>query len=96
MKKQIAGERIKILFEEADKIFIKDKSLASNYVKKARKIAMKVNLKLPRPLKRKFCKHCYNYLRPGINSRTRISKSRITILCKECKKYTRIPVKTKK
>lgn len=91
--KKIAQERIKILFEEADKVFNKDPKLANRYVDLARKIAMKVNLRIPRNLKRKFCKHCYSYLKPGINSRTRIHKNKIIIYCKNCKKYTRIPLK---
>lgn len=94
--KKIAEERIKILFKEADKIFSKDPKLANRYVNLARKIAMKINLPFPRSLKRKFCKHCYHYLKSGINSRTRIAKSRIIIYCKDCKKFTRIPLKKAK
>ena len=93
--KEIASERINILFDEADKIFKKSPKLANRYVDLARKIAMKVNLRLPRDLKRKFCKHCYSYLKSGVNSRTRIHKNRVVIYCMNCKKYTRIPL-TKK
>ena len=46
MKKQkdieIAKERIKTLFEEADKV--KSQELSNKYIKTARKIAMKFNL----------------------------------------------------
>lgn len=87
-----ALEQVKELFQKADNSFNKDSKLSDKYIKLARKAAMRVNLKLPRSLKRKFCKHCYHYLKPGINSRTRISKSRITIYCKDCKRYTRIPL----
>ena len=91
--KTIAQERIKILFEEAEKIFEKSPKLANRYIELARKIAMKVNLRLPRNLKRKFCKHCYSYLVPGKTSRTRIHKSRVTIYCFTCKKYMRFMIK---
>ena len=55
-KKEIANEKVKKLFYQADEIFQKDPSLADRYVYLARKIAMKVNLRYPRGLKRKFCK----------------------------------------
>jgi len=96
MSIEIAKHRIKKLFSEADKIFSKSPKLADRYVELARKIAMKLNLSLLKSQKRKFCKHCYSYLKPGINSRIRIHKSRIIIYCKNCKKYTRIPLKPKK
>jgi len=91
-KKQQALQMVRGLFKEASEAFSKNPSRAHRYVKLARKIAMKVNLKMPRELKRKFCKHCYKYLKHGVNARTRISKSRVVILCKECKKFTRIPL----
>jgi len=91
--KKLALERIEILFKEAESNFKKHPERSHRYVKLARKIAMKLNLKIPSNLKRKFCKHCYKYLKPGINSQVRIHKSRLIILCKECKKYMRIPLK---
>ena len=92
----IAKHRIGKLFSEADKIFSKNPRLANRYVELARKIGMKMNVRLPKHLKRKFCKHCYHYLKPGINSRVRIHKHRVIIYCLNCKKYTRIPIKPKK
>ena len=90
--KIIAKKRVKKLFEEADKVFSKNPKLANRYVEIARKIAMKVNIKIPKMLKRRFCKHCYHYLKNGVNGRVRIHKSRVIIYCKDCKKYTRIPL----
>src|SRR3989344_8883510 len=72
---------VKKLFEEAKSSFSKNPSLSNKYVKLARKTAMKVNLRLPRELKRRFCKHCYSYLVPGKNSRVRIHKSRVIYYC---------------
>ena len=62
--KEIARERIETLFKEAKKVFNKDKSLANRYVKLARELAMKYKIRIPPPLKRRFCKHCYRYLMP--------------------------------
>jgi ribonuclease P protein subunit RPR2 len=92
-QKQIARERINQLFVQADTIFKENKSLANRYVTLARKIAMKVKVRMPVNLKRKFCKHCYKYLRSGVNSRARIRNGKVVISCLECKKFMRIPLK---
>ncbi|QQG38548.1 MAG: ribonuclease P [Candidatus Woesearchaeota archaeon] len=86
-------QMVRQLLKEADITFKKNPERAHHYVKMARKIAMKVNLKLPSSLKKRFCKHCYHYLKQGINARTRIHKSRIIIFCKDCKNFTRIRLK---
>ena len=95
MSKQIARVRIKKLFDEADKAFKKNKKLSNRYVEIARKIAMKINLRMPNKYKRQFCKHCYKYLKNGVNSRVRTNKGKVVIYCFECKKYTRIPLSKK-
>ncbi len=93
MKKQkdieIARERIKVLFEEAEKA--KTQELANKYVQTARKIAMKFNLRLPRGYKRKFCKHCYNYFR-NQNYRVRTKNGNVVYYCLNCKKYMKFPL----
>ena len=92
-QKEIAKERVGILFEKAAKVFSKNKSLANRYVTLARKIAMKVRLRVPREYKRRFCKHCYKYLQPGVNSRVRTQGGKVIISCLECKKFNRIPLR---
>ncbi len=92
-QKEIAKERIIILMNKADEVFSKDKSLANRYVTLSRKIAMKVKLRMPREYKRKFCKHCYKYLKPGSNARVRTRNGKVIISCFECKKFMRIPVR---
>jgi len=94
-QKEIAKERIEILFKQAEEIFSKNKSLANRYVTLARKIAMKVKIRIPLELKRKFCKHCYKFLKPGKNSRIRTRNGKVIISCFECKKFTRIPLRRK-
>ncbi|MFH1276449.1 MAG: ribonuclease P protein component 4 [Candidatus Woesearchaeota archaeon] len=95
MQKEIANERIRKLFAEAEKVFSSDQKLAHRYVTLARKIAMKTKIMIPSELKRKFCKHCYKFLMPGVNSRVRKRVGKIVISCLECKKFTRIVVKKK-
>ncbi len=91
--KKIAEERIKKLFQQAEEVFSSDKSLANRYVTLARKISMKTKTRIPTSLKRKFCKHCYKFLMPGVNSRTRIRGGKVIISCLGCKKFMRIPLK---
>ena len=90
--KDIAKERVRTLFLQADDNFVSEPVLAHRYVQLARTIAMKAKIHMPREFKRKYCKHCYKYLRSGVNARTRTREGKVVILCKECKKFTRIPL----
>ncbi len=92
-QKKIALERINKLFQEAESAFPKTPSLANRYVQLARNLAMKAKVKIPTEFKRKFCKHCYAYLVPGKNSRTRTREGKVIISCLECKNFMRIPLK---
>lgn len=89
--KKEAKKKIDELFTYAESAFSSDKELANRYVKIARKIAMKVNLRTPSRLKRKFCKHCYSFLMPGVNCRVRTRENKVIYYCLECKKYMRLP-----
>ena len=91
--KEIAKERVKVLFGKAAEVFSKDKKLANRYVGMARRVAMKVNLRIPKEYKRKFCKHCYSYLKPGVNLRVRKRDKSTVYYCLECKKFMRFPHK---
>lgn len=92
-QKEIALQRIKILFQQAELTFSKNKALANRYISLARTIAMKVHAKIPRELKRKVCKHCYKYLKPGVNARIRTRGGKVIISCLECKRFMRIPIR---
>lgn len=90
--KQIALTRIKKLFKESEQVFDKNPTLADRYVHLARKISMKTKTKIPKLLKRKFCKHCYSYLKPGKNLRVRTKDKKIIYSCLICKKYARFVI----
>ncbi len=85
--KQLALERIKILFSEAKK----NPSKANRYVELARKIAMKVNLKIPKEYKRRYCKHCSTYFKTG-NYRVRTKEGYVISTCFTCKKYSKYKI----
>ncbi len=82
-----ALENVKALFAEAKKLPEK----ANSFVKKARKIAMKVNLSIPKEYKRKYCKHCNNYFKSG-NYRVRTRNKMVIYYCLNCKKYMKFKI----
>ena len=88
-QQKIAKKRINFLFQHANEVFKEDSNLSDKYVKMARRIAMKVRLKLPKTLRRKFCKHCLYFLRPGVNCRVRTRKKMLVVYCQNCRKFMR-------
>jgi ribonuclease P protein subunit RPR2 len=95
IQKTIANKRINKLFSMAEQRALSGNfSLADRYVEIARKISMKNLVPIPKDLKRRFCKHCYSYLLPDSNCRFRIHRGKLVVHCYNCKKYTRIPLKT--
>lgn len=91
LSKKQAKKQVEEYFAKAKEVFNKKPELSNDYVRKARKIAMKYRMKLPKELKRKFCKHCYSYLVIGKNARSRTRKGKVVISCFNCKKFIRIP-----
>ncbi len=94
--KTLAKEHIIELFAQADDVFSTKPELAHRYVALARTMQMKHKIHMPRELKRKYCKHCYHYIRTGVNGRVRIRDGVLTLYCDNCKKFTRRPFKGKK
>ena len=81
-----SGRQEKILMQIKE---LFEKNPSKEEVKEARKKAMRVNLKLPLELRRKFCHYCNSLLK----GRIRLKKGRKIIQCSECGKFTRIPFK---
>jgi len=94
--KTIAAERIERLFELAEKAFEKHPELSDRYVKLAWKISTRYNVRLPTALKRKFCRKCLSFLRPGISCRVRIQSGCVTTACLRCGHVARLLYKPKK
>jgi ribonuclease P protein subunit RPR2 len=94
IQKQIALSRINRLFLLAENNALSGNlSIANRYVKIARKISMKYLVPIPKEFKHRFCKHCYYFLLPYVNSRFRVHRGRLVIYCNNCKKYSRILLK---
>jgi ribonuclease P protein subunit RPR2 len=64
--------------------------LARRYVRRARRIAERNRLSLPRRLKRFTCDRCDAYLLPGRNARVRTQSGHVVVTC-ECGAQTRYP-----
>jgi ribonuclease P protein subunit RPR2 len=92
---KIAKERIEKLMELARKEFEQRPERSERYVGLAKKIGMRYTVRLPRDMKREFCKSCNVLLVPGRTSQVRIDsrKRAIIIKCKKCNRIYKIPYK---
>ena len=96
--KQIARQRIQILFEQAKKVGRSNPKLAMQYVLSARKIAMAAKVRMPIEFKRETCKECNSLFVQGVNCRVRIKQKRephVVVTCLNCGNQTRILLKEK-
>jgi len=94
--KDHARERIEILFKHAESVFKKQPGDAKLAVKRAREVGMKFRVRMPKGVKRKYCKKCSAFLKPGVNCTVRLSQKKQphrVIMCKECGAVMRVPYK---
>ena len=94
--KRIAAERMERLFELAEGVFGGRPELADRYVQLAWRLKTRYNVKLPARLKRKFCRKCLSFWKPGVSCRVRVQSGRVTITCLKCGRIVRLPYKPKK
>lgn len=88
--KKEAEKQVKLLFTKARE----NPKMANRYVTLARKIAMKVNYRIPSIYRKRFCRHCYTYF-TSENSRIRTRNKMLVMYCDSCKKLSRFGMKTK-
>jgi ribonuclease P protein subunit RPR2 len=96
--KQIARQRIEILFWQAKKTAHKNPTLAAVYVKSARRIAMAARIRLPLEFRRETCKECNALFIHGVNCRVRVKQKRephVVVTCLNCGNYTRYMLRKK-
>ncbi len=87
---RIARERIEILYELAREEAIRgDEELAKRYIEHMVKLSRKYNVRIPKEMKRHFCKKCYTFLIPGKTARVRLKKGKVVIKCLRCGSYKR-------
>jgi ribonuclease P protein subunit RPR2 len=98
-ERAVSWERILLLLEKA-----KESAKAGNLpqadrcVELARGFGMKYNVRIPRELKRLYCKHCYRFLLPGRTSKTRVNSRmrRVEVRCSSCGGAMYYPLLSKK
>jgi len=87
----IARERIERLRELAREATVDDETeRARQYVRRARRIAERNRLSLPREFTRFTCDRCDAYLVPGRNARVRTRDGHVVITC-DCGGHDRYP-----
>ncbi|BDC35607.1 ribonuclease P [Candidatus Methanoliparum sp. LAM-1] len=89
LRKDMAKQRIEILFNLAEKIYPQSMSLANRYVEIARNISMRCNVRLDKRERRKFCHHCYSFLVPSVNCRVRLRGRYAVVTCLNCGNHMR-------
>lgn len=91
-ERAIARERIRILFDEAERAALDDRlDRADRYVELARAIGMRYQVPIPPDLKPFMCRRCGAYLLPGRTSRVRTRGDRVATTCLRCGHVRRVP-----
>jgi len=84
---RIAKERIDILFDEAAEA---PDDLARRYIKLAKKIGMRYNVKIGSERKKTYCKYCFT---PFKGTAAKLKNGFIVRKCRHCGKVTKIKFK---
>jgi ribonuclease P protein subunit RPR2 len=87
--RRLARERIEILFDRAREFFPADPRRADRCVDLARRIAMRQRVRIPRELRRRFCRRCSAYLVPGSTLRVRVHRGKVVTTCLRCRELRR-------
>ena len=76
-KKEIATQRILILFDNAVSNARNNPRLAERQAQIARKISMRFKIKMPWQIRSSFCKKCKKFIVPGVTSKVRVGRSNV-------------------
>ena len=93
IKRDIARQRIRILYNLAIKYYRLDPELSNRYVRLIQRIAKRARVKIDPSIKLFICKKCGSLLIPGVTARFRINSGRfthLTITCLKCGNIRRI------
>jgi ribonuclease P protein subunit RPR2 len=95
VERDIARERIEILFRLAREAFREDRELSKRYLALAKRIGMRARVQIPRELKLFVCKGCGSLLIPPENCRVRVRSDgnpRVVLTCLDCGRVKRFPM----
>jgi ribonuclease P protein subunit RPR2 len=87
--KRLARERIALLFDRAREFFPEDPRASDRCVDLARRIAMRQRVRIPRELRRRFCRRCSAYFVPGSTLRVRVRHGTVVTTCLRCSAHRR-------
>lgn len=90
--KQVARERISVLFRQARQAFHEHPEWSNRYVDLARRIAMRQRVRIGHEYRRQYCHYCYAFLVPGQNMRIRVHRGNVVVTCGVCNKKMRYRV----
>jgi len=95
--RRIARERISILLKLAESEVSEHPERSKRYAELARKIGMRYKVRAPKKYKRKICKSCGAYMKPGVNCTIRLVPKEKCVVwrCLGCKKDKRYPYNNK-
>jgi ribonuclease P protein subunit RPR2 len=96
--KQIAYQRIAILYAQAQNLRRSNPQLAAEYVGLARRVAMAARLRLPLEFRRQTCRCCNSFFVHGVNCRVRVKQKRephVVVTCLNCGNQTRYMTRKK-
>lgn len=88
--RDLARQRMQRLFDLAHEEHSRHPELSDRYVDIARRISTRLRVRMPRDLKRRFCKHCGCYL-PAQVRRVRLRDGMVTVTCLRCGGIARYP-----
>ena len=90
--KEIAAERMSILYKLAVKRAAGDPELAKNYVKTLRRIGAHYKVRMPGGMKAMICADCNMVLIPGLTASVRLASSKgyAVYTCNSCKREQHI------
>ncbi len=83
-------QRMERLFLLAEQAHATHPERSDRYVQIARKISSRTRVRMPRLLKRLFCRHCGGFL-SAATARVRLHEGLLTTTCLKCGQQTRRP-----
>lgn len=92
---RIARERVSDLFALAEREALGGHvELADRYVRLARRVGMRYNVRLPREYRDLYCRGCSGFWIEGRTVRTRLRGGRRVRVCLRCGRTRRVPLRT--
>ncbi|MCD4702903.1 MAG: ribonuclease P [Methanosarcinaceae archaeon] len=89
--KDIAAERMVVLFGLAQSTYATHPDRSDRYVDLARRVGMRYRVRMPSALRRRICRKCHSFLVPGSSARVRLHGRYLTITCSKCGNHMRYP-----